>query len=408
MESIADKLKSLGVKRGLAKSKTLDSQSRKLIRQVVSGEYKEYPHGRVFIHEERYPAPYTHGKVLLSDVKKGDLISRWAKTTSLALKNSDGLMFFDTETTSLSGGAGTFVFMMGIGFQTIEGFTVRQFFLESPFDETAFLAEIENQIGRFSGLVSFNGKSFDIPMLNNRFTINNLPSPFPDYPHIDLLPLARRLWKYRLPRRNLGTLEIEILGFHRSRDEIPGWMVPEIYIDYLRNQDPSPLVGVFYHNAVDILSLAGLYFHLSDLLQTCDPNRIDEGLDMMALGHLYRDLENYDLAIILYENSLQKELPQDFYIATMLEYAQICKRNGNYDLACDLWKKAEALKELTSSEELSKYYEHHEKNYPLAKQHTMVGLKNLADANFTKIKRKEWQISLSSRLERIDKKIAEG
>lgn len=408
MESISEKLKSLGVKRGLVKSSNLDLHPKRLIHEVVPGEYRDHPHGRVFIHEDIYPVEYTHGRVKLSELKNGNLISRWAKTLSLDGKNSNTLVFIDTETTSLSGGAGTFVFMMGIGFQTTGGFTVRQFFLESPSDETAFLAEIESQVGGFSGLVSFNGKSFDIPMLNSRFTINNLPSPFSGYPHIDLLPLARRLWKYRLPRRNLGTLEMEILGFRRSQDEIPGWMVPEIYIDYLRNQNPSPLAGVFYHNAVDILSLAALYFHLSDLLQTCDPNSIDEGLDMMALGNLYRDLKNYDLAIILYENSLHKKLPQDFYITTMLEYAQICKRNGNYDQACDLWKKAEMKKDLTSSEELSKYYEHHEKNYHLAKQHIIVALRNLTESDFTKKNRNEWQISLSSRLKRIEKKMTEG
>jgi uncharacterized protein YprB with RNaseH-like and TPR domain len=405
MESISEKLRSLGVKKGTSNLIKVDRNIKRKIHEVITGGYIESQMGSVFVHTEKYPSDYMHGLINLSNEYHDHFISKWAKTQTLDKNSSNQLVFLDTETTSLSSGTGTFVFLTGLGFQTTEGFQVKQFFLDSPANEMAFLLAIEKEISNYRGVITFNGKSFDIPMLNNRFTLNSEPSPFSSLPHIDLLPLARRLWKYRLPRRNLGTLEFEIIGSERSQDEIPGWMVPEIYVDYLRTEDPTPLLGVFYHNAQDILSLSALYFHLSDLLENCDIKDIDQGLDLMALGHLFRDLGDYEKAILLYEGSLKNGIPQDFYLSTINEYARIQKRKGNIKLAVEYWGKAERLDDLQAIEELAKYYEHNLVDNATARRYAARALDTIPQLHIPKSKKRSWQNLFTKRLARLDRKL---
>ena len=115
-------------------------------------------------------------------------------------------------------------------------------------------------------LVTFNGKCFDAPLLDARYTTNGRTSPLPSLAHLDLLPLARRLWRDRLPSRALGSLEQYILGVTRSQEDVPGWMIPQFYFSYLRSGDARPLKSVFYHNAIDVLSMAALLSHMGTML----------------------------------------------------------------------------------------------------------------------------------------------
>lgn len=405
MESLTDKLRALGVKKGIGNLIAPPAKKKKSIHEIISGDYLDTRYGKVFVHTDKFPANYLQGNMLLSTVIQSRYISKWAKTPLLDDKSSRELIFLDTETTSLSSGTGTFVFLTGIGNQSQDGFEVRQFFLESPVDEPALLEAIIQDVSRYTGVVTFNGKAFDIPMLNTRFALNNSISPFKAISHIDLLPLARRLWKYRLSRRNLSTLENEIIGVKRTEEEIPGWMIPEMYIDFLRSQDPTPLRGVFYHNSYDILSLAALYFHLSDLMENLSISKMDESLDLMALGKLFKDLNDYEKAIMLFENSILKGLPQEFYLSTLNEYAQIHKKDGRIDSAVSLWKKAEAYHDIFAAEELAKYYEHQKKDLESAKEIVKRTLENINLTNFSGSKKRIWTTKFKARLERLEEKI---
>src|SRR5690606_29266065 len=131
----------------------------------------------------------------------------------------------DTETTGLMGGTGTYAFLVGIGFRSDEGFRLVQFFMRDPSLERALLAALQQWLNTFDVVVTFNGKTFDLPLLNNRYTMNGLPSPLSRFEHVDVLHLARKLWRDRLPSRALGDLEKEIVRFFRTGEDIPGWVI---------------------------------------------------------------------------------------------------------------------------------------------------------------------------------------
>ena len=145
------------------------------------------------------------------------MIAAYARAPQIANFDIEQFAFMDTETTGLGLGTGVYTFMVGIGRFEGEHFRLAQFFLREPGEETAQLAAIEEFLAPCEAWVRFNGKAFDIPLLNNRYIINGWPAPLKDAPHIDLLHLARRLWKARLPSRTLGDLEAKILGATRSQ-----------------------------------------------------------------------------------------------------------------------------------------------------------------------------------------------
>ena len=151
--------------------------------------------------------------------------------------------------------------------------------MRDPGQEAALLAALDQWLAEFDVIVTFNGKSFDVPLLNSRFLMNGITTPFERYEHVDVLQIARKLWRDRLPSRALGELEKEIIHFYRTGDDIPGWMIPQVYFDYLRSGDARPLAGVFYHNVIDILTLAALFGHIGAMLNdpTASGSRIWPG-----------------------------------------------------------------------------------------------------------------------------------
>jgi uncharacterized protein YprB with RNaseH-like and TPR domain len=375
------------------------------IQTTLSGDFILNSFGETFLHTEKFAKDYQHGDVTISTPVSITTLARWAKTPQLEPLFSRDLIFLDTETTGLSGGTGTFIFLVGIGFQTDEGFQVKQFFLRNPAEENAFLSALDESVSGFQGLVTFNGKSFDIPILRTRYTLNGFSSPLSGMNHIDLLPLARRLWKYRLSNRNLSVLETEILKMGRSNEEIPGWMVPEMYIDYCRNGDSRPLKGVFYHNAMDIISLAGLLIKITSLMDSEKLEVLNEGVDVMAVGKLFESIGDDPEAKTFYETALQKPMEASHRMLTEKSYAWLCKRNGKWDLSIPIWKNLAASGDWDSCVELAKYYEHTLGDYSEARYYTEMGLNNIQNSDFRVGKMNALKIELIQRRSRLDYKI---
>jgi uncharacterized protein YprB with RNaseH-like and TPR domain len=403
--SLRDRLKSLGVQAGMKKPPKNNLERTYPIQTTLSGDFILTSFGETFLHTEKFAKDYQQGDVTLSTPVGITTLARWAKTPQLEPLFFRDLIFLDTETTGLSGGTGTFIFLVGIGFQTDEGFQVKQFFLRNPAEETAFLSALDESVSGFQGLVTFNGKSFDIPILRTRYTLNGFSSPFSGMNHIDLLPLARRLWKYRLSNRNLSVLETEILKMERSNEEIPGWMVPEMYIDYCRNGDSRPLKGVFYHNAMDIISLAGLLIKISSLLDSEKLEVQNEGVDIMAVGKLFESLGDDPEAKTFFETALQKPMEASHRMLAEKSYALLCKRNGKWDLSIPIWKNLAASGDWDSCVELAKYYEHTLGDYSEARYYTERGLNNLQHSDFRVGKMNALKIELIQRRSRLDYKI---
>ncbi len=214
MPSLADKLKSLGVDLGINDLATKKTPRRENypIERVLAGEWQSTPQGETFVVEARYQADFQQGSVPLRGDAPLEIIAAWAKEPELANLDLEQFVFIDTETTGLAGGTGTYTFMIGAGRFEGDEFRLAQFFLRDPAEETAQLAAFEQFVAPCEAIVSFNGKSFDMPLLNNRYIINGWPTPLKDAGHLDLLHLARRLWRGRPPRRTLGGPGGKIFG----------------------------------------------------------------------------------------------------------------------------------------------------------------------------------------------------
>ena len=223
----------------------------------------ETEHGPLFQRTKRLGPAERVGRYELHRASDADpeLLSLLALDPSLANCKPSGALYFDTETTGL-GGAGSLAFLVGLSFQTEDGgWVLEQLLLRHPGEEVALLVRIKELVEAASLVVSFNGRSFDWPLLQSRFVMNRLEQ-MSVRPHLDLLHVARRVHKRRLGRCRLVDLETEVLGFMRGDDDIPGLEIPPRYGHFLRTGDEEALVAVVDHNALDVMTmvaLVGLY-----------------------------------------------------------------------------------------------------------------------------------------------------
>jgi hypothetical protein len=167
-------------------------------------------------------------------------------------------VYVDTETTGLAGGTGTYAFLVGVGVHEEGGFVVDQVVLPGPEHERGYLIAVRERLAGAAAVVSYNGASFDLPLLRTRFALHGIDDPLAGVPHLDLLPLARRLWRDRLPDCRLGTIEEHVLGARRSARDVPGAEVPARYRAFLRSRDAHGLRGVLEHNRDDVVALSAL------------------------------------------------------------------------------------------------------------------------------------------------------
>ncbi len=190
-------------------------------------------------------------------------------------------LFLDTETTGLSGGAGTVAFEIGVGFIDDRGMVIRQYVMRDYGEEGAMLADIAELIRRHDTIVSFNGKTFDLPLLESRMVMNRIRLPVTQMPHLDLLHAARRVYKLRLKRCNLASLEEAVLGQRRC-DDLPGAQVPQRYFDFVRTKEFALLEDVLRHNFDDVKSLASLTGHLCAVFR--QPESLAHPQDLLGVG----------------------------------------------------------------------------------------------------------------------------
>ena len=272
-------------------------------------------------------------------------------------------LFLDLETTGLSGGAGTYAFLIGVGWLEPDGFRVRQFFLRELADERALLEAVSPLLQRAALLVTYNGKVFDAPVLETRYRLARLPFALADKPHLDLLYPARRLWRLRWDSLRLLALERNLLRFERPED-IPGELIPGLYFDYLRNGDEGPLRAVFRHNLEDVVTLAALAGRALQL--AAEPETASEDpTEFFALGRLFERHRQLERARTLYELALRRGAAPALEPRVRYRLSLLCKRQRDYKQAVALWHELAAangnLRErdrLAVYEQLAICYEH--------------------------------------------------
>jgi uncharacterized protein YprB with RNaseH-like and TPR domain len=271
------------------------------------------------------------------------------------------LLFFDLETTGL-GGAGAVAFLSGCGSVTSEGFEVRQYLLPDYDDEAAVLEQLLEELTDSRTIVSYNGAAFDLNLIRDRMIINRVAREVPHSGHIDLLHSARRLFKRRLGDCTLTNIEREIFGFFRE-DDIPGYLIPSVYFDWLSSEDLTAMESVLEHNRLDILAL---YFLLQKVAGIFDSegSDLDHVQDIYSLSRVYGRRRKLDKVTGMYERmDLEALEPLD---EDILWYHSLAfKRSGDWDRAVQLWQ---SLSDSDSREgyfaniELAKYFEHRVKD----------------------------------------------
>jgi uncharacterized protein YprB with RNaseH-like and TPR domain len=272
--------------------------------------------------------------------------------------------FLDTETTGLGAGAGVYCFLVGVGaFERLPAapgedlrpgdapthFVVRQFFMRSPAEERALLVALADLLAAYEMTVTFNGRTFDLPLLRTRYSQNRrllatlrtgAALLAEDRPHLDLLHPARRLWRRRLQSCRLINLEQMVLGLQRSEDDVPGQLIPYLYTDFMRTGDASAMRRVFYHNGEDIVSMVALAERLSraygESAAPDDPPL--DGLDLAALGRVYESNGQLDRAEAAYRRALtQVRSPRD-RADLFARLGQILKKQARWAEAAELWQ----------------------------------------------------------------------
>ena len=402
-KSLADKLKSLGVKTGntLQPPPKTDSVS---IDSVVAGSFLSTPRGDVFAAEQTYSQDYMYGSSPLISSQPFSLISQWAKDPVIQKLSLEKFAFLDTETSGLSGGTGTYAFMVGTA-RFINGkYVLKQFFMRDPAEEPALLEGLAKFLAPCEALVTFNGKAFDAPLLTTRYKIHHIPVPYKDYSHLDLLPLARRLWRDRLESRALKYLEEHVLGLTRSSEEVPGYEIPWLYFDYLRTGDATPLGGVFYHNAMDVVAMAALLAHMNDMLESPYDGKVQHGLDFVALGKLFEDLGHWEQAARLFERGLEFGLDESDFGVAVKRLSILQKRRGDMDEAVRLWEESAKRGHLYAFIELAKYYEHKQHDAKSAMKWTQSALKQVEQVDMPAYVRSHWRNEIEHRMERLKRK----
>lgn len=287
---------------------------------------------------------------------------------------AEDILFLDTETTGLSGGVGTVAFQIGVGYFTHCGFAVEQYLMHDYPQEPAMLEALNALMKRFSVICTFNGRTFDIPLLKSRFLMNRIANPaFPEV-HADVLYPARRLWKLRLKSCRLGHLEEQLLHVVRE-DDLPGALVPQTYFQYLKDGDFAPLERILEHNKQDIVSLAQLFYFMCK--QTALPEQMEYGEDLFSYARAMEKQGSQEVAMKCYRLSSESTMRSRAHEAM----ARIEKKQGNIEAAIRLYQTMlnQGDQPVLACEALAKLYEHKLKDIPGALSYTRQALLLLSE-----------------------------
>ncbi len=334
---------------------------------LVPGAFHKGEDAEFFVARVKYPPDYYHGNRRLDSIfeKQHELFGELTKDPALAEMTPGQTVFIDTETTGLSGGTGTYAFLIGIGYFEDENFVVEQFLMRNASEEPDMLAMLSERLVQFRTLVSFNGKSFDLPLMESRLILCRLTPEVLMRPHLDLLYPARRIWKRSLESCRLGNLEQELLGIERV-DDVPGELIPGIYFDFLRRGDPTRMERVFYHNQLDILSMVTLTALITDVISDRAASCRSDGMAQYSVGRIHLEQGRVAEAEAAFTEAL-KACPYSDQEWEILRHLSVTyKRSGNYAMAVKTWEEMiglDARRDLFPWIELAKYYEHRVRDY---------------------------------------------
>jgi uncharacterized protein len=346
-----------------------------------------------------------------------------SRKTRAALKNPSRWLFLDTETTGLAGGTGTYAFLVGVAWWDAGGLQVEQFFMRDFTEEYSLLQELAAHVAERPVLVTFNGKSFDWPLLENRFTMTRSIATPKLAAHVDLLHPARALWKLRLGSVRLVELERHVLDAQRlgwrREDDVESALIPQHYFDYLRGGPTEPLVGIVRHNQMDLRGLAALFCKINAMLsESPGATEESESLDLFGLSRFLQRRGDTGRAHTACAQALAIGLPADIRPRAQRELALMAKRRGEYERAAEIWQEmvADSRDGVHACEQLAIYYERHAKDFRRATEFARLALGKLRRQHglLQRVRRYPYAAARNTRLEqrfrdriaRLEKKTA--
>ena len=405
---------------------------------ILGGAVIERSEGAVIVVDREYRSNALHGRLPIGDIVSainagGDALQLMAQawpaakgiahpaggTSTSALcasadKKVPPLLFLDLETTGLFGGAGTQAFLVGCAAIDGDSIRVRQFVLPGFEHERAVLSELQAWARDYGAICTFNGRTFDVPLIETRFLFHRVPCALDGVPHLDMLHAARRLWRQRPLTTgtpdpddsscSLAVLEKHIAGVHRIGD-VPGYEIPSRFFRFVRDGDARPLEAVLEHNRLDLISLAGVLARAITLI-TRGPGVARTAQEAYGLARVYERGGAYDNA----EASLLKTIDfarrvggePEVHAEALRRLAWLRRRSRRVHEAADAWRELASLPRCAASlrreakEALAIHYEHRSKNLQVARQHALDLLSDL-DAN---------QMRVRHRLDRLERKLA--
>jgi uncharacterized protein YprB with RNaseH-like and TPR domain len=343
----------------------------------LQGDEIETEHGRHFETERLWERHRRHGSMSICDLDNlpADLL-RSISNGEILHAPPRKWAFLDTETTGLAGGSGTYAFLIGVGRITPDGFRVRQFFMREFSEEASLLHALSEHLKQFDVLITYNGKTYDQPLLETRYRMQRSKPPFGRLAHLDLLFGARRLWKLRFDSCRLAELENQILGVEREGD-LPGELIPYVYFEYLRTREAFKLLPIFHHNAIDILTLACLTGIVPWAFHSPEEAQLSHGAEMVGLARWLRRAEQPDTALALFRRAVDRGLPDGLLFQTLWDIAALEKKRGRSHAALQAFTEIAGSRNpfrAAALEELAKHYEHRERNYAMALEMTRSAL----------------------------------
>ena len=366
---------------------------------LLDGVWQQSGSHRFLVVDRSYAPGHRHGSISIADSLPPE--DGWSRLGLLAGTSCGGrLLFVDLETTGIAGGAGSYAFLVGCGWFDCGRFHVRQFLLSSFASERALLEAVCEVAGDVDAVVTYNGKSFDLPLIETRYSLNRLTTPFADMPHVDMLHHARRLWQGDDDGHRLSSLETSLLGHEREGD-VPGFEIPARYFRYVHTGDARPLGAVLEHNRLDLLSLALLTARAAQML--------DEGVtgaatarEALGMGRLYERAGMTSDALACFARAA--DMGPGPFPEALYAHAVLLRRLRRYEAAAGAWQRLLNLEdcpprlEREAAEALAVHYEHRLRSLPSARSLAMRSL--LLDMTHT---RRE---AIEHRLARLDRKLA--
>lgn len=386
----------------------------------LGGALVERQDGAVIVVEREYRADMRHGQAPIAEIvgtiREGlEAMQVMARAWPAAQGINGRILFLDLETTGLFTGAGTQAFLIGCAIIDGDSIRLRQFLMPGFEHEKAVLGELQAFAKDSGAVCTYNGRSFDVPLIETRFMFHRLPCPLDGAPHLDMLHAARRLWRQRPLTMgtpdpddsscSLSVLEKHIAGLHRVGD-VPGYEIPSRFFQFVRDGDARPLESVLEHNRLDLISLAAVLARAITLI-TSGPGIASTAQEAYGLARVYEragESNNAEAALLkTIEFASRVGGEPEIHGEALRRLAWLRRRGGRPHEAAQAWQELASLPRCSgalrreAAEALAIHHEHRSKNLRIAHQHALDLLTD-PDANRTRVRH---------RLERIERKLSQ-